>query len=105
MTIPVRGTACDTVRGVAADEQTARGYQGSSRSRRKWRVVGGLGPKAPEDYFIFRRDYLVEIYRHFQHRVQPEYDVDFFWIKADSVSSIASQVKDIYAKWKARGKI
>jgi putative ABC transport system permease protein len=58
-------------------------------------IVGVLGPKAPEDYFIFRRDYLVEIYRHFQHRIQPEYDVDFYWIKADSVSSIASIIAEV----------
>jgi len=58
-------------------------------------IVGVLGPKAPEDYFIFRRDYLVEIYRHFQHRVQPEYDVDFYWIKADSVSSIPSIIAEV----------
>jgi len=58
-------------------------------------IVGVLGPKAPEDYFIFRRDYLVEIYRHFQHRVQPEYDVDFYWIKADSVGSIPSIIAEV----------
>src|SRR5713101_1075507 len=51
-------------------------------------IVGVLGPKAPEDYFIFRRDYLVEMYRHFPHRIQPEYDVDFYWSKADRISSI-----------------
>jgi putative ABC transport system permease protein len=58
-------------------------------------IVGVLGPKAPEDYFVFRRDYLVEIYRHFRHRVQPEYDVDFYWIKADSVSSIPSIIAEV----------
>jgi putative ABC transport system permease protein len=58
-------------------------------------IVGVLGPKAPEDYFIFRRDYLVEIYRQFQHRVQPEYDVDFYWIKADSVGSISSIIAEV----------
>jgi putative ABC transport system permease protein len=59
------------------------------------KIVGALGRKAPEDYFIFRRDYLVEIYRHFPHRVQPEYDVDFYWIKADSVDSIASIIAEV----------
>ena len=58
-------------------------------------IVGVLGPKVPEDYFIFRRDYLVEMYRHFPHRVQPEYDVDFYWIKADSVSSIPSIIAEV----------
>lgn len=58
-------------------------------------IVGVLGPKAPEDYFIFRRDYLVEMYRHFPHRVQPEYDVDFYWIKADRVSSIPSIIAEV----------
>jgi len=58
-------------------------------------IVGVLGPKAPEDYFVFRRDYLVEMYRHFPHRVQPEYDVDFYWIKADSVSSIPSIIAEV----------
>jgi putative ABC transport system permease protein len=58
-------------------------------------IVGVLGSKAPEDYFIFRRDYLVEIYRQFQHRVQPEYDVDFCWIKADSVGSIPSIIAEV----------
>ena len=58
-------------------------------------IVGVQGPKAPENYFIFRRDYLVEIYRHFPHRVQPEYDVDFYWIKADSVSSIPSIIAEV----------
>jgi len=58
-------------------------------------IVGVLGPKAPEDYFIFRRDYLVEMYRHFPHRVNPEYDVDFYWIKADSVSSIPSIIAEV----------
>src|SRR5258708_25542428 len=58
-------------------------------------IVGVLGPKAPEDYFIFRRDYLVEMYRHFPHRIQPEYDVDFYWIKADSVSSIPSIISEV----------
>lgn len=58
-------------------------------------IVGVLGPKAPENYFIFRRDYLVEMYRHFPHRVNPEYDVDFYWIKADSVSSIPSIMSEV----------
>jgi putative ABC transport system permease protein len=58
-------------------------------------IVGMLGPKAPEDYFIFRRDYLVEIYRHFPHRVQPEYDVDLYWIKGDRVSSIPSIIAEV----------
>ncbi len=51
-------------------------------------IVGMLGTGAPEDYFVFRRDYLVELYRHFPHRVQPEYDVDFYWIKPDRAASI-----------------
>jgi hypothetical protein len=34
-------------------------------------IVGVLGPKAREDYFIFQRDYLVEMYRQFPHRVNP----------------------------------
>ncbi len=58
-------------------------------------IVGVLGPTAPEDYFIFRRDYLVEVYRHFPHRVQPEYDVDFYWIKVDRVSSIPSVIAEV----------
>ena len=58
-------------------------------------IVGVLGPKAPENYFIFRRDYLVEMYRQFPHRVNPEYDVDFYWIKADSVSSIPSIMSEV----------
>jgi putative ABC transport system permease protein len=58
-------------------------------------IVGVLGPKAPDNYFIFRRDYLVEMYRHFPHRVNPEYDVDFYWIKADSVSSIPSIMSEV----------
>jgi putative ABC transport system permease protein len=57
-------------------------------------IVGVLGPKAPEN-FIFRRDYLVEMYRQFPHRVNPEYDVDFYWIKADSVSSIPSIMSEV----------
>jgi putative ABC transport system permease protein len=60
-------------------------------------IVGVLGPKAPENYFIFRRDYLVEMYRQFPHRVNPEYDVDFYWIKADSVSSIPSIMSEVDA--------
>jgi putative ABC transport system permease protein len=58
-------------------------------------IVGVLGPKAPEDYFIFRRDYLVEIYRQFPHRVKPEYDVDLYWIKADNVGSIPSIIAEV----------
>lgn len=58
-------------------------------------IVGVLGVKAPENYFIFRRDYLVEMYRHFPHRVNPEYDVDFYWIKADSVSSIPLIIAEV----------
>jgi putative ABC transport system permease protein len=58
-------------------------------------IVGVLGPKAPENYLVFRRDYLVEIYRRFPHRVQPEYDVDFYWIKPDSVSSIPSIISEV----------
>src|SRR5260370_512817 len=58
-------------------------------------IVGVLGPTAPENYFIFRRDYLVEIYRHFPHRVQPEYDVDLYWIKADSVRAVPSIIAEV----------
>src|SRR5258708_1029136 len=58
-------------------------------------IVGVLGHKAPDNYFIFRRDYLVEMYRHFPHRVYPEYDVGFYWIKADSVSSILSIMSEV----------
>jgi putative ABC transport system permease protein len=58
-------------------------------------IVGVLGSKAPENYFTFRRDYLVEMYRHFPHRVNPEYDVDFYCIKGDSVSSIPSIVSEV----------
>ena len=58
-------------------------------------IVGVLGPKAPEDHFVFRRDYLVEMYRHFPHRVNPEYDVDFYWIKADRVCSIPAIISEV----------
>lgn len=58
-------------------------------------IVGTLGPKAPPNYFIFRRDYLKEVYNTLPHRVDPAYDVDLFWIKADSAASIPLVMKEV----------
>lgn len=59
------------------------------------RIVGTLGPQAPPNYLIFHRDYLKEVYKHWPHRVKPEYDVDFYWIKVDSPKSIPSVIAEV----------
>jgi putative ABC transport system permease protein len=58
-------------------------------------IVGTLGPKAPPNYFIFRREYLKEVYKTLPHRVDPAYDVDFFWIKADRASSMPAIISEV----------
>ncbi len=58
-------------------------------------IVGTLGPKAPPNYFVFRRDYLKEVYKTLPHRVDPAYDVDFFWIKADRASSMPAIISEV----------
>jgi len=58
-------------------------------------IVGTLGPKAPPNYFIFRRDYLKEVYKALPHRVDPAYDVDFFWIKPDSLNSVPTVISEV----------
>lgn len=58
-------------------------------------IVGTLGPKAPPNYFIFRRDYLKEVYAKLPHRVDPAYDVDLFWIKADNAKDLPAVMSEV----------
>lgn len=62
-------------------------------------IVGNLGSKAPPNYFIFRRDYLKEVYAKLPHRVDPAYDVDLFWIKAASARELPAVMSEVDAEF------